>query len=164
LTQVTLEFVDFYALLCIPRDAPPLDIKQAYHRILLATHPDKQRREDASSPLDIGLLQQAYTTLINHTSRQAYDASLAAHEARLTSCPRPAQVVSLEEFSLAINVVTNAAVDVVEIERWTYSCRCGGMYYIDTQQLEDDQHLIGCDSCSEVIWVGYEVEYEDTNG
>ena len=156
--KVTLEFVDFYAVLCISRDASPLDIKQAYHRILLATHPDKQRREDtASSSIDVGLLQQAYKTLSDRALRRPYDASLAAHEARLSSGPRPAQVVSLEEFTPAINP------KAADIERWNHPCRCGGIYSIDTEQLEDDQHLIGCDSCSEVIWVGYEVECEDNN-
>lgn len=145
-------------MLCVPRDALPLDIKQAYHRILLTTHPDKRKCENtASPPLDVGLLQKAYLTLSNQVSREAYDASLAANEARFTFGPRPAQVVSLEEFTSAVN-------DVV-VERWAYPCRCGGTYWIDTQQLEEDQHLIGCDSCSEVIWVGYEAECEDkSNG
>lgn len=162
-----LEFVDFYAVLSIPRDAAIVEIKQAYHRILLTTHPDKhkQRCNDTSSPpLDVGLLQQAYMTLSDHASRKTYDASLAANEARLTSGPRPAQVVSLEEFTLAVNDNDIAGVlvdDAADVEHWTYPCRCGGAYPIDTQQLEDDQHLIGCDSCSEVIWVGYEVECED---
>ncbi|KAF8531531.1 hypothetical protein JB92DRAFT_3080936 [Gautieria morchelliformis] len=146
-----------YAVLSVPRDAPTLDIKQAYHRILLTTHPDKRKCKDtASPPFDVGLLQQAYLTLSDQASRKAYDASLEASEARSTSCPRPAQVVSLEEFILAG--------DDADGERWTYACRCGGTYQVDQQQLEEDQHLLGCDSCSEVIWVGYEVEYEDNTG
>ena len=43
-----------------------------------------------------------------------------------------------------------------EREEYTYPCRCGGMYRLRTSDLESGHHLIGCENCSEVIWVGYE--------
>ena len=27
--------------------------------------------------------------------------------------------------------------------------------------MEDDRHLVGCNSCSEVVWVGYQVVEDD---
>ena len=41
--------------------------------------------------------------------------------------------------------------------RWTYGCRCGGLYVITEDDMEAGQHLVGCISCSEVLWVGYEL-------
>lgn len=148
---MTLAIVDFYQVLRVPRDALLLDVKQAYHRILLSSHPDKRKDESPDSPaFDVGLIQQAYMTLSNPEARKAYDALLAARSA---SGPRPAQVLSLEEFTESI--------DDAGIGHWSYSCRCGGTYHIDDVQLEADVHLLGCESCSEVIWVGYEAESVD---
>lgn len=52
---------------------------------------------------------------------------------------------------------------------WAYSCRCGGTYKIGERELERGVHLAGCGSCSEVVWVGYEVmegeaESDEANG
>ena len=91
--------------------------------------------------------------LSSPASRAAYDASRA--EAQAKGGPRPAQVVSLEEFA--------ESGDEAGRMTWTFSCRCGGMYIVREEQLEDGQHLVGCNSCSEVVWVGFEVadEVED---
>jgi diphthamide biosynthesis protein 4 len=63
--------------------------------------------------------------------------------------PRPAQIVSLEEFK-----EEEATTGIVS---WYYECRCGGGYRISEQNLERGQHLLGCGNCSEVVWVGYEL-------
>lgn len=40
---------------------------------------------------------------------------------------------------------------------WRHGCRCGGAYIIRGAEMEAGHHLVGCSSCSEVVWVGYEV-------
>ncbi|KAF9245630.1 hypothetical protein BU15DRAFT_40930, partial [Melanogaster broomeanus] len=154
----------FYSLLRIPRDVPSGDIKIAYHRILLLLHPDKQtQRTDAAldrtptRDVDVALLKEAYTTLSDPSSRAAYD-NLLRREANANSRgPRPAQVVSLEEFQLQAE---RGRGENEELE-WHYCCRCGGTYRITEDDMESGKHLVGCESCSEVIWVGYEVAEED---
>ncbi|KIJ66463.1 hypothetical protein HYDPIDRAFT_129346, partial [Hydnomerulius pinastri MD-312] len=160
----------FYRLLCIPRDAPPGDIKIAYHRILLLSHPDKQSTPRLDSvtdglsreEVDIALLKEAYTTLSEPISRAAYDRSLKQEGNTNGRGPRPAQVVSLEDFTLQAGSRTPELEEGVE-EEWHYGCRCGGTYRITEGDLESGKHLVGCESCSEVIWVGYEVA-EDEGG
>lgn len=66
------------------------------------------------------------------------------------SGPRPAQVISLEEFS-----------EESIQSRWTHACRCGGAYAITEKDMENDRHLIACERCSEVVYVGYEVVEEE---
>ena len=102
--------------------------------------------------MNVALIQQAYRILSSPASRAAYDASRADAEAQATGGPRPAQVISLEEFAED----GEGAGKMV----WTYPCRCGGTYVVREEQLEDGQHLIGCNSCSEVVWIGYEVADE----
>lgn len=109
----------------------------------------------SSSPVDIGLLKEAYATLSSPERRDAYDQMLKTQQARpqyhptSASGPRPAQVISLEEFEEVVD--GSGAEDV-----WRYGCRCGGTYEITEADMERDRHLIGCGWCSEVVWVGYE--------
>lgn len=176
----SLHVVDFYQLLSVARDASLAEIKAAYHRALLQSHPDKRmhaahtrgsgRADGSVTPVDIALLKEAYTVLANAGDRAAYDAQLRRRPHNKMG-PRPAAVVSLEEFEVdrgeasavgededqGINPADNADEDEGP---WRYSCRCGGWYRITASAMEKGQHLVGCSSCSEVIWVGYEVVSE----
>ncbi|KAH9843740.1 DnaJ domain-containing protein, partial [Rhodofomes roseus] len=148
---------DYYAILSVSPTASSAEIKQAYHQALLIYHPDKQHSQrgtstsDHSSGVDIALLQRAYQVLASPADRVVYDVSRT--EANTKGGPRPAQVVSLEEFE--------EGEDGAERVVWTYACRCGGGYIVTEEVLEDGQHLIGCNSCSEVVWVGYEVAEDE---
>ena len=123
-------------------------MKSAYHRALLRHHPDKQsthQTQPRATHKDIGLLKRAYETLVAPDLRARYD----ARRVHKGSSPRPAQVISLEDFT------------ELDEEGWTHGCRCSGTYTITEQDMERGQHLVGCSSCSEVIWVGYELADED---
>ena len=141
--------VDFYQLLAVPKDASVADIKAAYHRALLQAHPDKQpRRSPSRVDVDIAMLQKAYQTLSDSQLRAAYDLELKQRSQSLG--PRPAEIVSLEDFE-----DESTAED--EEGPWRYRCRCGGWYRITTALMDKGEHLVSCNSCSEVVWVGYEV-------
>lgn len=145
----------------MPRDAhlSQADVKQAYHRTLLKIHPDKVKRYQAGNEVtiegdegtDIALLREAYSTLSDPDARRKYDLSLRKDQA---AGPRPAQVVSLDDFTQDVDPSLRDDV-------YIYSCRCGGRYKITETQLGEDVHLVGCDACSEVIWVGYDVADEE---
>ncbi|KAF7975201.1 hypothetical protein HWV62_10270 [Athelia sp. TMB] len=142
--------VDYYGLLSVSRDASPAEIKAAYHRALLISHPDKQTRQ-TSAPFDITLIKEAYATLADPNTRSKYD--LRPQERSSPQGPRPAQVVSLEDF----NENTEGTV-------WRYDCRCSGFYEISESDLERGKHIVGCGSCSEVVWVGYKLAQDDADG
>lgn len=128
-------------------------MKAAYHSTLLAHHPDKQSSRDHTGPRgsfdDIGLIKTAYETLSLPALRAKYDSRRLDH----ATSPRPAQVVSLEDF-----------MELEDNRGWVYSCRCSGAYVITDQDMENGRHLVGCSSCSEVVWVGYELVDEDMAG
>lgn len=133
----TSTFHDYYDLLEIPHTASQAQIKQAYHRALLRFHPDKRALASSSSDMSIALIKEAYLTLSSPAARARYDYST------VVCTPRPAQLVSLEEFTEA-----NGS--------WELPCRCGGAYKICDEDMENGVHLVGCASCSEIIWVGYQ--------
>lgn len=137
---------DYYALLAVSPTASPADIKAAYHRALLASHPDKRDSTAAPNSADIGLLKQAFHTLHTPSLREEYDRLRASSDT--PGGPRPAQVISLEEFDEG---------EDGEATTWVYPCRCGGQYIATEEMLDLDQHLVGCTSCSEVVWAGYEL-------
>ncbi|KAG6840992.1 hypothetical protein C0991_002882, partial [Blastosporella zonata] len=153
---------DFYELLSVPRNASPSEIKIAYHRALLRFHPDKNpdnplndtRIQDES--ISISLIKEAYSTLSDVDLRKQYDASSDRRRC-VRMGPRPAQVVSLEEFEEVVNDGMGAEEDGV----WLYQCRCGGAYKITSLDMERGHHLVGCSTCSEVVWVGYELQESD---
>ncbi|KZT65021.1 hypothetical protein DAEQUDRAFT_562002 [Daedalea quercina L-15889] len=146
---------DYYAILSVSPTSTSAEIKQAYHQALLVHHPDKQQSQHGTGGegiifgkgVDVALLQRAYQILTSPTDRAAYDASRA--EAGTKRGPRPAQIISLEDFEEVDSDIGQTT--------WTYSCRCGGAYIVMEKELEDGQHLVGCNSCSEAVWVGYEV-------
>jgi diphthamide biosynthesis protein 4 len=134
--------VDYYQLLDIHRTATDVEIKSAYHQALLTWHPDKNLSD---APVDIALFKEAYSTLSSPHLRVQYDEKLSQQVN--AAGPRPAQVISLEHFE--------EEEDDGKVN-WRYHCRCGGLYRITEEDLDNGQHLVGCTSCSEVVWVGYE--------
>jgi len=69
-------------------------------------------------------------------------------------------VVSLESFQAegGSRCGDDAETGIVDEDGpWHYRCRCGGVYTITTDELEQGHHLVACNSCSEVIWVGYKL-------
>ncbi|CCA76499.1 hypothetical protein PIIN_10492 [Serendipita indica DSM 11827] len=149
--------VSYYELLGVSKQASSEQIKRAYHQALLRHHPDKQtgrsvQKDEESRQYstlfpDVDALRKAYETLSNPTLRLAYDQSLKTKSHRTE--PRPANVVSLDEFDES---------ETSEGTLWSYPCRCGGAFVVSEALLEKDVHLVGCDCCSEFLWVGYEVE------
>ena len=141
-----------YDSLRITKSATSQEIKAAYHQALLRSHPDKQKGP-LKSDFDIATLKRAYLTLSDPVARAAYDASLAqTREAQTLGGPRPAQVISFDEFVEAADG---------EGVRWTHACRCGGSYIISESDLDNDTHLIACERCSEVVYVGYDIVEEE---
>jgi diphthamide biosynthesis protein 4 len=132
--------IDYYAVLSLTAASSLADIKAAYHRALLRSHPDKNITS-APPSVDIASIQEAYRVLSTPNLRVQYDRSL-----RAPAAPRPAQIISLEEFQ-----------EHAELDAWSHGCRCGGAYRISAAEMEKGQHLIPCTSCSEIVWVGYEL-------
>lgn len=60
---------DYYAILGVPNDAPPAEIKRSYHRLAKQLHPDK----NPGTPEKFQEIQHAYSVLADPRERQRYD-------------------------------------------------------------------------------------------
>ncbi|KAI0789404.1 hypothetical protein C8Q75DRAFT_793300 [Abortiporus biennis] len=152
---------DYYHILSISPSASFSEVKLAYHRTLLIYHPDKRSISNSSvvdsensseDGIDVDLIKRAYLTLSSPGLRREYDKARVSNP----TGPRPAQVLSLDDFD---------EIDDIQYghTKWIYGCRCGGQYVATESDLESGQHLFGCSSCSEVVWVGYEM-IEEADG
>ncbi|PVG02004.1 DnaJ-domain-containing protein [Serendipita vermifera] len=160
---------NWYRILGLEMDATQQQIKRAYHQALLRHHPDKNINlsidqkplvdSSPTSPLEVHTLRQAFEILSNPASRELYDEQLRSSSSSSSTDskggPRPAHVVSLDEFEQQ-----DGAEGSSEPTQWVYPCRCGGSFIVTEHLLESDVHLISCDACSEALWVGYEVQEE----
>ncbi|KAG9091578.1 hypothetical protein FRC07_011825 [Ceratobasidium sp. 392] len=160
------EQIDYYALLEVPQNANIVDIKRSYRIALLKAHPDKHIQQrgqvESTSAVAISRLQDAFRTLTDPDRRAAYDRLLKEGKGKVSLASvtqRPAHEVSLDEFEL--EEVSGDGGDIAC--RWSYSCRCGGLFTIEERELEEGVRYIGCNGCSEVVWVGYEV-VDDVQG
>ncbi|KAJ4485565.1 DnaJ domain-containing protein [Lentinula aciculospora] len=139
--------VDFYKVLALSRTASAEEVKSAYHRALIAHHPDKNTSKPPT--IHIATIKEAYEVLSSPALRALYD---RRHQQKAGATgPRPAQSVSLEEFEE----------DPIDETVWTYPCRCGARYHITEDDMENGIHIAGCSGCSELVWVGFEPAKDD---
>ncbi|KAA0724505.1 Zinc finger-containing protein 3 [Triplophysa tibetana] len=131
---------DWYSILSANPSDDIQEIKQKYQKLILVFHPDKQRPGLSGGEAE-HLLQkfidvdQAWKILSDERSRKEYDLQLRACELK-QSWPVDAHV-TLDEMNW------NA-----DTECYTYSCRCGGEFILDQEDIQEAETVVCCDSCS----------------
>lgn len=66
-----MEKKDFYKILGVSKDASPQELKQAYRKLALKYHPDKNKGKEAEEKFKE--VNEAYSVLSNPQKKQAYD-------------------------------------------------------------------------------------------
>ncbi len=77
-------FKDYYAILGVPRNATPEEIKEAYRRLAKEYHPDKNPSPEAEERLK--LVNEAYQVLSDPAKRAEYD---ALYDVMASGAPHP---------------------------------------------------------------------------
>ncbi|EMG51082.1 JJJ3 Diphthamide biosynthesis protein 4 [Candida maltosa Xu316] len=147
--------ISYYEVLGVTPESTIPEIKQAYKLKLLSSHPDKI--ENVSAQIDIPLIKQAFTTLIDPTSRKTYDQQL------------------LESTKLSGFNINGGGLDIYSLddfefledqEKWIKACpRCTSQNSIcltetDLEKGTPDKDggfdiIVQCNSCSLWIQVKY---------
>lgn len=77
--SLPLNHVSFYDVLQVDPSCTTLELKTAYHKLLLASHPDKTKSNIVDSKTDVNIpqIQEAYRILTSN--RKMYDTLLKEH-------------------------------------------------------------------------------------
>lgn len=156
----------YYEVLGLARDCSTEDIRRAYHREARKHHPDRQstaaavggetsdadavaETADANADDDAFLLvQESYETLRDAAARAAYDQQLARADfcvQRDLANIRVSEEVRLPDMS---REVLDEGDDDEEEVIYTHTCRCGDVYEITSEELEDGVDVVPCNGCS----------------
>ena len=147
-----------YDILALPPPHPSVPsptettIKLAYHRALLAHHPDKSLPHASNAGYTIDEITLAYRVLSDAHTRASYDRSIATRSANATrTCAGDgpaAELVDLDELACD-----------EDIGVWYRGCRCGQerAFRLREEDLEramregEKEVIAGCGGCS--LWI-----------
>ncbi len=127
---------DYYAELGVDIKAPREDIKSAYRKQITLWHPDKYKPDnnDNFSLEDFNnkfqRIQKAYEVLYNDITRLEYNNTRAVNIIKPIS-----DQVSIREFNKNRN-------------EYSYSCRCGDLFTITTDDIAEGYNSVECPNCS----------------
>lgn len=156
---------DYYAILGLEarRHDPSLDpqgVKTAYHRALLANHPDKSHAKPGRAiGQTIDAIALAYQILSSPSLKEEYDRGLATSQTSDSASGKVfhtgLDTVDLDDLSFS-----------EETEKWSRGCRCGdeGGFEVTEAELErnsaEGELITGCRGCS--LWLRVLFSVEET--
>jgi curved DNA-binding protein CbpA len=138
---------DLYGVLGVTPAASTRDIKEAFHRRALETHPDKLLGSRRSS--EFVAVREAAEVLMDPCRRGAYDSLRLRHRSRAIG--RVSSTFTADE------VVWAPDEHVAGVVWGTMDCRCGGQYRFlrqgDAAAVTHRRVHCECDSCSLLVEV-----------
>ncbi|XP_051978948.1 dnaJ homolog subfamily C member 24-like isoform X2 [Xyrauchen texanus] len=131
---------DWYSILGASPTDDIQEMKQKYQKLILTFHPDKQRpgvsEREAEQHLQRFIdVDQAWKILSNEESRNKYNLQLRAHELK-------------QSWPVDDHITLNDMNWDNDAECYTYSCRCGGEFILDKEEMQEAETVVCCDSCS----------------
>ncbi|CBH16410.1 chaperone protein DNAj, putative [Trypanosoma brucei gambiense DAL972] len=154
-----------YKILGIPQSASVADIRAAFRRLALTTHPDKQGSNTSGGEAQMMLysshpfyvIKEASDILLDPVRRAEYDEGQQRMYAR--SIGVVSDVHDISDFRLVEERKALCSEDRVcgdvTIQVYEMECRCGGAFEIFLVKGEEGNvdKLCGCDSCSLIVSV-----------
>ncbi|XP_051163352.1 dnaJ homolog subfamily C member 24-like [Leptopilina boulardi] len=130
---------DFYEILGCSEEATHEDLKSAFHKLILKSHPDKVQDSNKDA-VEFHQIQEAWNVLSKPESRKLYDV-----ERKQTK---------LEEESIVVLARITSDELYPKNEELAYQCRCGSEYIVDKEDLQNyEQFYVACDECTFYISV-----------
>jgi curved DNA-binding protein CbpA len=142
-------WVDWYKVLEVPHDAPDADIRRAYRKKALATHPDRVAGQEAA----FRLVSQAAAVLFEADKRAEFDAERKRREGGASG--------ALEAPCADVDIDDLSHVEEDGEEWYVTRCRCGGRHrvradIVDVLSSADEAQnsvKVPCDECGLVVRV-----------
>jgi len=121
-----------------------MEIKKKYQELALKYHPDKNKTSETGEDKTFQDINEAWKVLGNEALRKNYD---AAESNRRFEASQTGAIWNEYLFSELEKTTNNE-------EEYSVTCRCGGLYLIDSEEIgqyQDQQEtdlLVACDTCS----------------
>ena len=139
-----------YSVLGCSRDADLAALRKRYQALALANHPD--RRHDGRATNDeFKAVQEAWETLRDPERRAAYD---AIYDVALANTPRTGSgggeraAVADPKVWMELSLAEMTPGVGEDKGLWTYACRCGEVYEVSEEDVEEHLEFIPCCGCS----------------
>jgi curved DNA-binding protein CbpA len=181
-----LTVIDLYRVLGSKPDASPRELTLSYRQLARQLHPDRHvkvrttwlmsltsipsswwlpyhcirqspqadRTTQAKNAAMMSSISEAFSTLGDSARRQAYDAARRSTAAKASTAEQGAAADSMDLDELEWDGTDRV---------FFHSCRCGGMYRLRTEDMDDSGHIIiPCNGCSLLLGVEYDVDSESS--
>ncbi|KAK1929772.1 DPH4 [Phytophthora citrophthora] len=147
----------FYEVLNLDVNCSAADVRRAYHQAARRYHPDKRSNDVGFDSSDGSVLedekqflrvQEAYETLRSDELRHKYDAKLLQDD--LVRKREEEVVVVSDEVTLTDmqrQLLPGEGDDEDEV-LYTHQCRCGDLYEITEDELQEGVDVVPCTGCS----------------
>lgn len=128
---------NFYEILNCDLNSTSEEIKKSYQSLILKHHPDKQKQNTET----FIRLNEAWNTLRDPDKRKTYDAEILQK-----------QFSENRIVHEVVNLTSDFRFDP-ETNSYCRDCRCGGLFVVSKQDVDDSDSYLECDECSLVIGV-----------
>lgn len=128
---------NLYEILKCDANAPTDEIKKSYQSLILKYHPDKEPQHAAM----FIQLNEAWNVLRDPDKRRVYDVEMM--QKRFSENRIVHETVSLDR-DFSFDDETNA---------YCRDCRCGALFMVSKEDINDKDCYLECDECSLVIAV-----------
>ncbi|KAH7462443.1 hypothetical protein PRIC1_014897 [Phytophthora ramorum] len=136
----------FYEVLGVAATCSADDVRRAYHQAARRCHPDKRSAATEEDEQRFLRVQEAYETLRTEEQRRQYDAKLLQDE--LVRRREQELVMVSDEVPLADMKREILPGDDDDEVLFTHQCRCGDLYEITEDELQDGVDVVPCTGCS----------------
>lgn len=134
---------NYYSILECKETATQQEIKRAYQRLVKQHHPDKHH--DLKTTEFYNMIDEAWRILRDPENRKQYDAKIMND--KLNNAILIYDTLYLQELQR----------DEAE-DTYSYKCRCGGIYSVNSSILDEEIFVIRCNECSFYIKVVVNIE------
>ena len=144
---------NLYKILHCHENATQEELKSKYQELILKYHPDKSGRHNDTTEIFVKI-NKAWNILGDPKVREQFD--LRWNERCLANSWPIQEIVDITEFTALVSDTERQTEDDMNLEKYSYNCRCGGQFLLSSSDIELKFDIVCCDSCSLAIQVIYE--------
>ncbi|KAJ3430713.1 diphthamide biosynthesis protein [Anaeramoeba flamelloides] len=156
------KFTNHYQVLGVGESSSLQEIKTAYKRLVLKTHPDRYKKSKDNEKLPSFVsVQLAYEILRSKKRRALFNQQLERTKKEIEE-EKENETDLYKLLDRQAPVMGSVDIDEMDWDGYKkvfhYPCPCGGRFEVSQEDLEEGIPIAICDCCSLAIYVIYDIE------